>query len=273
MTSQERASLKELQSLDTQLGIIRSTMDNFEVKLEELEAPTLRLGKEIESLEKRVKELSLEERRLELVIQEKRDRSQKLVERMNQVRNLREETAVHAESDMVKRALQNDEQDALSVLNQIKKMTERISEQKETHSGSLAEMEPLREKLLSEREGAELTLEKLSGEREGLAETLNVDERQMYDRIMRGKIKIAVSDLTEDGACGHCYSMVPLQTQNEIRHGESLIRCEDCGVILTPQSDEADSEVGLETNTEEFDESLMSGAEPQEVESLEASDT
>ena len=89
MTSQERASLKELQSLDTQLGIIRSTMDNFEVKLEGLEAPTLRLGKEIEALEKRVKELSLEERRLELVIQEKRDRSQKLVERMNQVRNLR----------------------------------------------------------------------------------------------------------------------------------------------------------------------------------------
>jgi len=273
MTSQERTSLKELQSLDTQLGIVRSTMDNFEVKLEELEAPTLRLGKEIEALEKRVKELSLEERRLELVIQGKRDRSQKLVERMNQVRNEREEAAVHAESDMVKRALQNDEQEALRVLNQVKKMTERISEQKETHSESLTEMEPLREKLMSERKGADLTLEKLSVEREGLAEILNADERQMYDRIMRGKIKIAVSDLTEDGACGHCYSMVPLQTQNEIRHGEKLIRCEDCGVILTPQSDEADSDVRLETNTEEFDGPLVSGIDPQEAESLEASDT
>jgi hypothetical protein len=67
--------------------------------------------------------------------------------------------------------------------------------------------------------------------------------------------------------------MVPLQTQNEIRHGEKLIRCEDCGVILTPQSDEADSDVRLETNTEEVDGPLVSGIDPQEAESLEASDT
>ena len=48
MTSKERASLKELQSLDIKLRNIGSTIDNFEVELEELEAPTLKLGQEIE---------------------------------------------------------------------------------------------------------------------------------------------------------------------------------------------------------------------------------
>ena len=273
MISQERTSLKELQSLDTQLGIIRSTIDNFEMKLEKLQAPTLRLGKEVTALEKRVKELSLEEKRLELGIREKRDRSDKLQERMNQVRNVREEAAVHAESEMVKRTLQNDEQEALTVMNQIKKMTERINEQKDTHGQSLAEMEPLREQLMSERGVAELNLEKLDGEREGLAKGLNVNERKVYDRIMSGQAKIAVSDLTEDGACGYCYSMVPLQMQNEIRHSESLIRCEECGVILTPQPSDTKIDIGSEGNTDEFDGSSMSDMGSQEAESLEISDT
>ena len=101
MTSKERTSLKELQSLDIKLRNIGSTIDNFEVELEELEAPTLKLGQEIEGLGKRLQELSLEKKRLELAILEKRDRLDKLEERMNQVRNIREETAVHSESDMV----------------------------------------------------------------------------------------------------------------------------------------------------------------------------
>ena len=140
MTSKERASLKELQSLDIKLRNIGSTIDNFEVELEELEAPTLKLGQEIEGLGKRLQELSLEKNRLELAILEKRDRLDKLEERMNQVRNIREETAVHAESDMVKRALKNDEQESLAVTEQIRKMTDRMNEKTTIHTESLAEL-------------------------------------------------------------------------------------------------------------------------------------
>ena len=45
--------------------------------------------------------------------------------------------------------------------------------------------------------------------------------------------RVAVADLSEDGACTNCYGVVPLQVQNEIRHGTALIRCEACGVILS----------------------------------------
>jgi predicted nucleic acid-binding Zn-ribbon protein len=42
-----------------------------------------------------------------------------------------------------------------------------------------------------------------------------------------------VADLTADGACGYCFSMMPLQVQNQVRHGTDIVRCEACGVILT----------------------------------------
>ncbi len=49
---------------------------------------------------------------------------------------------------------------------------------------------------------------------------------------------MALAELTQDGACGNCYNMVPLQIQNQIRHTDRMIRCEGCGVILTPESPE-----------------------------------
>ena len=272
MKSKERMSLKELQSLDTQLGAVRSTIDNFEVKLEELEAPTLKLEEQIKGLAKRLQELSLEEKRLKLTIQEKHDRSEKLQDRMSRVRNIREETAVHAETEMVKKALQNDELEARENHNRLSKMTDRLNEQKETQTESLAQMEPLRKELMSEREDAELNLEKLLKDREVLAGTLDTDERKTYERITSGHARVAVSELTEDGACGHCYSIVPLQMQSEIRYSETLIRCEECGVILTPHSAEVESGTGTETDVEE-EGPLMSEMESPESENLEAIDT
>ena len=58
-------------------------------------------------------------------------------------------------------------------------------------------------------------------------------EIRLYEGIRRGGRVTAVAALTEDGACSHCFGIVPPQLQNEVRHGESLIRCEGCGVILT----------------------------------------
>jgi hypothetical protein len=69
---------------------------------------------------------------------------------------------------------------------------------------------------------------------------MNPSELKVYDAIRSGGRSIAVSPLTADGACGHCFGMVPLQLRNEIAHSESLIRCESCGVILTaPEAESA----------------------------------
>jgi predicted nucleic acid-binding Zn-ribbon protein len=50
---------------------------------------------------------------------------------------------------------------------------------------------------------------------------------------------VIVAALLEDGACGHCVGVIPLQVQNEVRRGSDLIRCDACGVILTAQPESA----------------------------------
>ncbi len=86
-------------------------------------------------------------------------------------------------------------------------------------------MEPRRKELVEEQQSTQNKLEALLADREEFAAGIDPDERQIYDSIMAGARDVAVAELTQDGACGICYYMFPLQIQNLIRHGDGMIRC------------------------------------------------
>ena len=232
MTEHRRTALKELQTLDMQVVEAQKAIHAFDPKFEAVEQPALALESESERTRARLKEMELGESRLELSVQEKKTRQLRLDERVGSVRNLREEAAVTSELEMVKRALQSDEQEALALLDQIQKMKERLIEVDEGLAAAKAEFEPAMAALVTARDEAKATLESLNGDREGYVADMHPGELKLYDAIRRGGGTIAVSEITEDGACGHCFGVVPLQFQNEILHGTALIRCESCGVIL-----------------------------------------
>lgn len=252
MTQQRRTALKELQKLDVRILDARQRIRDFDPMFEEVEAPALILEGDLEKSRKRLQEMQLEERRLESSTEEKRDRLKRLDERSASVRNLREEAAVSAELEMVKRGLQNDEQEAFTLLDQVGRVGERVAELESAFAEASQLVEPRRDELLAERERAKKDLEILEGEREICAGAIDPAEMRIYDAI-RGREgqRAAVSELTEDGACGNCFGVVPLQHQNEIRHGEKLIRCEACGVILAaPEPVEEASDEGAEEDSE-----------------------
>lgn len=238
MTSQTRASLKELQRLDREIEKTRKRIREFDPLFEEVEEPALALESEVENTRSRVKEMKVEERRLELSADEKQARVKKLEERLKEVRNLREEAAVHAELDMVRRALEGDEQEALSLLDQIRKLELRLDEQEEALEEARAEIEPRKNELLDERASLQSELSVLQERRETFVGEIDDDELQIYERIKGGGRDVAVAELTPDGACSNCFSMVPLQRRHEVRHGNDMIRCEACGVILSARSEQ-----------------------------------
>jgi predicted nucleic acid-binding Zn-ribbon protein len=242
MTEQHRKDLKELQQLDVRLEKAKRRIAEFDPRLEEVELPALTLESELGTARSRIQEMKLEERRLELAAEEKRVRRQKLEERLGSVRNLREEAAVSAELEMVKRAMQNDEQEALGLIDQLRKAEERHAELDKSYREASEVLEPKRNELLADRTAAQKELEELRKERTRFAATIDKGELRTYDAIRAGGRTVAVADLTDEGACGHCFGMVPLQLRNEVRHGNSLIRCEGCGVILTPPADVAVAE-------------------------------
>ena len=241
--TQQRTALKELQKLDTQIHDARQGIVEFDPLFEEVEEPALILESELSTTRNRLKEMKLEERRVHLSTEERQDRLKRLEERLGSVRNLREEAAVSAELDMVRRALQGDEQETMTLLDQIRKAEDRQAELETTHAEAAAAVEPKREALIADRAAAKAELERLEAERLAFAEGLEANELRIYNAIRAGGRRAAVAELTVDGACGNCFGIVPLQSQNEVRHGSALIRCEACGVIIAapePVSEDAE---------------------------------
>jgi predicted nucleic acid-binding Zn-ribbon protein len=232
MTQNARTSLRELQRLDTEIRAAQELVEGFGPMLDDVEGPSTQLEEDVEATRKRLREIRLEERRLELSADEKRARSKRLQERMNTVRNLREEAAVHAELDLVRRTIEHDEQEALGLLDQVRKLEERLEELEAELGEAKADIEPRRQQILEEQSSAETHLEKLLADRNSFAEQIDVSERRLYESIKSGGRTVVVAELTADGACGHCFGMVPLQLQANIRTGADVIRCEACGVIL-----------------------------------------
>ncbi|MCK5651999.1 MAG: hypothetical protein KAJ42_11505, partial [Gemmatimonadetes bacterium] len=113
-------SLEELQGIDQRMDEVRKRIAEFDPLLSEVEEPVLILEGEVTTTHSRLQEMKVEERRLELSADEKRARMKQLQERMNSVRNIREEAAVQTELDLLRRALDADEQEALTLLDQIR---------------------------------------------------------------------------------------------------------------------------------------------------------
>ncbi len=225
-------ALLDLQDLDEQMQEARERVRRFEPELEELDAPVAKAEEEVEAVRKRLDEMKAEARRLERGADDKRAQMAKYEAHLERVRNAREDAAARTEIDLIRKAVEADESDAVSLMDQIKRTELKLDEMEGKLEALREEMAPKREALLKGREEASGQLEILRDQRENRIVRLSEEAAQLYERIRGGKTRVALARLTPDGACGHCFSIIPIQEQNEIRRQKALHRCEACGVIL-----------------------------------------
>lgn len=225
-------ALLELQDLDEQVSQARELVRQFEPQLEEIEAPIAAAQSDVDTVRKRLDEMKVEVRRLERGADDKRAQLGKYEARLERVRNPREEAAARAEIDLISKAVEADEADYVNLTDQVKRTELKLEELEERLEALQEEAAPRREELLEKKNEAEVQLKVLADQRENKLVRMGGQAARLYEQIRGGKTRVALAELTADGACGHCFSMIPLQEQNQIRRQEALHRCEGCGVIL-----------------------------------------
>ena len=225
-------ALLDLQEMDVQMNEAREKVRRFEPELEELEAPLLAAEEEVAAVRKRLDEMKTELRRLERGAEDKRAKLEKYEARLERVRTEREASAARAEIDLISGAVEADENDALNLMDQVRRTELKLDELEENLEAKRAEIEPQRDELLRGRNEAQEQLQVLEDQRQNKVVRLDDRAARMYEQIRGGKTGVALAELTPDGACGHCFSVIPLHQQNEIRRKNALHRCEACGVIL-----------------------------------------
>lgn len=240
MTSTSMGFLRDLQRTDARISELKRQISAFDPRLAEIEDPALRLESELTKLEGRLAEMEADARRLERSVDDKRAREKKLEERLQGVQNVREETAVRTELDLTRRAKENDEQEALQLLDRIRRAEGSREELNAAITEVREEVDSRQEDLLTERASLREELEALESSRSTTLEGVTGAEREIYEAFHASGRAVVVASLLDDGACGHCFGVVPLQVQNEIRNDDdTLIRCESCGVILSVEAESA----------------------------------
>lgn len=227
-----KAALLTLQEMDDELVKAQATLDAFAPQVAELEQPVSGLAQEIDAGRARVEGLRADIRRLEKAADVKRQRLGVYEERLMKVRNLREESAARAEMDLVRRAVEADDAEVEALQEQATRTELKLVDLERQMEKARADNAPRLEELLAEKNAAETALSVLKDRREN--HTIRLDPRalRLYERVRGGRSSVALAPLTEEGACGHCFNILPLQEQAEVRSEGGLHRCEGCGVIL-----------------------------------------
>ena len=229
------AALLELQSMDREIAEAQASLQHFDPQIAEVEAPLKTLQTEVETARTRLVEMRQQSAKLEQAANLKRERLKTYETRLDRVRNAREEAAVRTEMDLVRRAIDADEQEALELMEQSRRTDLKLDEMEKQLAKLRGEVEPRKAELVQARHDAEQKLTVLRQRRSDHAGHIDPAASRTYDRVRGTRNRAALAPLKGDGACGNCFNIVPLQEQSEIRAGRTLKRCEACGVILYPE--------------------------------------
>ena len=224
-------SLLQLQEIDGLIGQRQARVAALRSESEQLIAELEMLEKETVALRARLDSAESDLRHAERTVQAGRETLKRLQARAQEVHNMRKHTAARAEVDAARQNLEAAEDDLLDAMQDqetaksaLSDLEGDIASRRQEYGDRLTELDAERQKL---EQDIAIDLDRRSNR------ALRIDERArtLYDTVRRGRADSALAPLV-DGVCGHCYTAIPLQTQQIIRAGRTLVVCETCGVIL-----------------------------------------
>lgn len=218
---------QEIREATEQLRGLRAELTSAEEGLVGLEEGLDRLDQELERVQ-------VETRQLERAAEEKRDQLNRLRTKTNRVKTEKQYGAATLELDLVKQELRKLEDRALDKMQAVEDLQVRRKEVAQELEGAREQAGPQRQDIDSRRSELEDKVAILKDRRENLAIRLDDGLLGMYDRIRAGRSQVALAPLTDEGACGNCFTAVTTQQEVQIKEMSNIACCEGCGVILVP---------------------------------------
>lgn len=205
-----------------QLAKLQPAIDALDAELSEVEERLASARGAAEAAEKRRSEL---EERIDSyrVMQERRK------QKLEWVRGAKEASAIMAELDLARSVLAKEEAEWIRSADRLQEAEHNLKQIEADLEQTKQTQAPAREGLTVR--GDELARELTTAQAERAEAAKNVEPKQLdqYQRILQGRAPQALYPL-RNGACGHCFTSVPLHIRQQIEAGQTVEMCEACGV-------------------------------------------
>ena len=221
----------ELQEREKVVQQITSEKEELSPLIGELDRVLAEAESELEHARSQLKQAGLHRNELEGKIESYRVMQERRRQRLDTVKKAREASAIMAEIDLARSVLAQEEAEWLRTAGNVEQAEQRVSDAEARIEQIREEQEQQRREISEKLADLETRLKSARRAREKAAKGVKKPMLMRYERIIRGRAPLALYPMYE-GACGHCFTAIPLNLRQELQYDGKLETCEACGVLI-----------------------------------------
>jgi predicted nucleic acid-binding Zn-ribbon protein len=224
-------ALLRLQDKDKVVLDIKAEMAALEPQIEELDHELETAAADLDAARTREDEADKRRADLEAKIETYRIMQERKRQKLEWVRGAKEASTLMAELDLARSVLAREEAEWVKSADRVSDAKESVEERDTVLQELKTQQAPKREELSARMAELDERLAAARSDRDEVAKGVAQDLQDRYERVLRGRAPLALYPV-QSGACGHCFTAVPLHRRQKLLGGESIEACEACGVLL-----------------------------------------
>lgn len=223
--------LQKLQNIDYDLGELERSKDYLPEMINTLEKEMESTRDALKTSEQELEEQTVLHGNLELELATLNTELTKFQKQMKEIKTNKEYDALTTEIANRKIKISSNEEEILKTLTRLDELKEQIKQyqerREEVEKNNSAQLVGLRQQLSSIQDKVKIK----EGERKNI--TVRIDKKLLatYERVRKGRGNTVMVTIRKR-ACGACHKSVPPQIIQEIRKGDKVFTCDNCGRIL-----------------------------------------
>jgi predicted nucleic acid-binding Zn-ribbon protein len=224
--------LVKLQEIETEIGNIKSIINDSHRKLETLDAGVVEFERTIEEQEAIIEELKKKYRDYESDTRIHLDREKKTQAKLRSVKTNREYQSLLKEIEEEKAKNSKIEDKMIECLDRMDEIEKNIAKKKDEYVQVSHSVMNEKEKIKQESEQGKLKLSKLDKDRENVSRMIDPELLKKYLIIKKQNPGSLAVVPVKNALCHGCNVNLPPQLYNELFLGDSLKFCPNCQRII-----------------------------------------
>ena len=224
-------NMLQLQERDQRLGKIAKELDKIPREISQAEDRLQRDQEKVDAVHGEIQANEVAMKNLELDIETRRDTIAKLKVQQFETKKNEEYRALGNEVIRYGEEVVSLEDQELELMEKGEELKAELKKAEAVRDDTKEQVEEEVSGHNNRAEGSKKRAAELQEERKKFVEMLEPDVIALYDRILKSKGDVAVSPL-EKGICGGCHMKVTTATLHNVRSGDQLAHCENCGRVL-----------------------------------------
>jgi predicted nucleic acid-binding Zn-ribbon protein len=224
-------ALLKLQEKDKIVMGFEAERAALEPELEQLDQELAGAEEATAAAQARVEDADKRRAELEVKIESYRVMQERRRQKLEWVRGAKEASKLMAELDLARSVLAKEEAEWVRSADKVQEATRAADDSQALLEELRTAQAPRREEIAAKQAECDEKLGVARSERDAVAKAVKPALQERYHRIRQGRAPLALYPL-RGGACGHCFTAVPLHRRQKIENGDGVETCEACGVLV-----------------------------------------